>query len=83
MAAFKNFISYGATMPGDLDMCHQVDEFIEIDDLILYAKERSIFDIDRKIFLNFSLFIFCVNNKSFRDIKDFFFQEQWIKIFFF
>lgn len=36
--AFKNFISYGATMPGDLDMCHQVDEFIEIDKLILTAK---------------------------------------------
>lgn len=36
--AFKNFISYGATMPGDLDMCHQVDEFIEIDKLILSSK---------------------------------------------
>lgn len=36
--AFKNCISYGATMPGDLDMCHQVDEFIEIDKLILSSK---------------------------------------------
>lgn len=36
--AFQNFISYGATMPGDLDMCHQVDEFIEIDKLILASK---------------------------------------------
>lgn len=36
--AFKNFISYGATMPGDQDMCHQVDEFIEIDKLILSSK---------------------------------------------
>lgn len=36
--AFENFISYGATMPGDKDMCHQVDEFIEIDKLILSAK---------------------------------------------
>lgn len=36
--AFKNFISYGATMPGDKDMCHQVDEFVEIDKLILSAK---------------------------------------------
>lgn len=36
--AFKNFISYGATMPGDKDMCHQVDEFIEIDKLILSSK---------------------------------------------
>lgn len=36
--AFKNFISYGVTMPGDLDMCHQVDEYIEIDKLILSSK---------------------------------------------
>lgn len=36
--AFDNFISYGATMPGDKDMCHQVDEFIEIDKLMLSAK---------------------------------------------
>lgn len=33
--AFENCISYGATMPGDLDMCHQVDEFIDIDKLML------------------------------------------------
>lgn len=36
--AFKNFISYGMTMPGDKDMCHQANEFIEIDKLILSAK---------------------------------------------
>lgn len=36
--AFENFISYGATMPGEKDMCHQVDEFIRIDDLILASK---------------------------------------------
>lgn len=36
--AFKNSISYGITFPGDLDMCHQVDEFIEIDKLILGTK---------------------------------------------
>lgn len=36
--AFKNCISYGATMPGEKDMCHQVDEFIKIDDLILSSK---------------------------------------------
>ena len=36
--AFENFISYGITMPGKKDMCHQVDEFIEIDDLILSSK---------------------------------------------
>lgn len=36
--AFTNCISYGATFPGDLDMCHQVDEYIEIDKLILSCK---------------------------------------------
>lgn len=36
--AFENCISYGATMPGQKDMCHQVDEFIKIDDLILASK---------------------------------------------
>ncbi len=36
--AFPNCISYGATMPGDKDMCHQVDEFVEIDKLILSSK---------------------------------------------
>ena len=36
--AFKNSISYGITFPGDLDMCHQVNEFIEIEKLILGAK---------------------------------------------
>ena len=36
--AFKNFISYGLTFPGDKDMCHQVDEFIEVDKLILASK---------------------------------------------
>ena len=36
--AFKNSISYGLTFPGDKDMCHQVDEFIEIDKLILGSK---------------------------------------------
>ena len=36
--AFDNFISYGLTMPGEKDMCHQVDEFVKIDDLILGSK---------------------------------------------
>lgn len=36
--AFKNFISYGVTMPNDLDMCHQVDEFVDINKLILASK---------------------------------------------
>lgn len=36
--AFKNCISYGLTMPGDKDMCHQVDEFVDVDKLILSSK---------------------------------------------
>lgn len=36
--AFENCISFGMTMPGDKDMCHQVDEFVDIDKLILSAK---------------------------------------------
>lgn len=47
--AFKNCISYGATMPGDKDMCHQVDEFIEIDKLILSSKiyAESIYELSK------------------------------------
>ncbi len=36
--AFKNVISFGANMPGNKDMCHQVDEYIKIDDLLLASK---------------------------------------------
>lgn len=36
--AFPNFVSFGANMPGHKDMCHQVDEFISIDNLILSTK---------------------------------------------
>ncbi len=36
--AFKNCISYGLTMPGDKDMCHQVDEFVDINKLVLSSK---------------------------------------------
>ncbi len=40
--AFDNCISFGSNFPGDKDMCHQTDEFIEIDKLLLscqiYAK---------------------------------------------
>ena len=31
--AFKNVVSYGCNMPGNMDMCHQADEFINIKDL--------------------------------------------------
>lgn len=36
--AFENCISYGLTMPGDSDMCHQVDEYVEVEKLILASK---------------------------------------------
>jgi succinyl-diaminopimelate desuccinylase len=41
-ALMKNAMAYGALFPGKVDSSHQVDEFIEIDDLIkataIYAK---------------------------------------------
>lgn len=40
--AFPNCISFGMNFPGDMDMCHQVDEFVDIDKLLvsssIYAK---------------------------------------------
>ena len=32
--AFKNMVSFGCTMPRKMDMCHQADEFIEINDIL-------------------------------------------------
>ena len=48
--AFENCISYGMTMPGDLDMCHQVDEFVEIDKLILSSKiyAEAIYELSKE-----------------------------------
>ncbi len=36
--AFDNCISFGANFPGDQDMCHQTNEFIAIDKLLLSCK---------------------------------------------
>ncbi len=36
--AFPNCVSFGANFPGDTDMCHQVDEYISISNLILSTK---------------------------------------------
>ena len=33
--AFNNCLSFGANMPGEKDMCHQVDEFISVDNLFV------------------------------------------------
>lgn len=36
--AFQNCVSFGANFPGDTDMCHQANEFISIDKLVLACK---------------------------------------------
>ena len=36
--AFDNCISFGANFPGDIDMCHQANEFINIDKITLASK---------------------------------------------
>lgn len=36
--AFPNVVAFGANMPGHIDLCHQVDEYIDIDTLIDSAK---------------------------------------------
>ena len=36
--AFPNCVSFGANFPGDKDMCHQTDEFINIEKLLLACK---------------------------------------------
>ena len=36
--AFQNCISFGANFPGDQDMCHQANEFVDIDKIILACK---------------------------------------------
>ena len=36
--AFENCVSFGANFPGDTDMCHQANEFIDIDKLMLSCK---------------------------------------------
>lgn len=45
--AFKNFVSFGMNMPGDKDMCHQVNEFIDIEKMMLSAKiyARAIYEL--------------------------------------
>lgn len=36
--AFDNCISFGANYPGDQDMCHQANEFVDIDKIVLACK---------------------------------------------
>ena len=50
--AFKNCVSFGANFPGNKDMCHQTNEFIEIDNLILCCKiyAEAIIELSSKNF---------------------------------
>lgn len=47
--AFPNFVSFGANMPGEKDLCHQTDENIKIDNLIISAKiyANAIYELDK------------------------------------
>ena len=36
--AFKNVVSFGCNMPGKIDLCHQADEYIDLDDLFTSIK---------------------------------------------
>lgn len=47
--AFDNCISFGANFPGDKDMCHQTNEFIAIDKLLLSCKiyAKAILALDK------------------------------------
>ena len=47
--AFINCISFGPNFPGDKDMCHQIDEFIDIDKLLLSCKiyAKAILALDK------------------------------------
>ena len=53
--AFENCISFGANFPGVTDMCHQANEFIDIDKLILSCKiyAEAIYELTSKKFDNF------------------------------
>lgn len=45
--AFDNVVSFGANLPGQKDMCHQTDEFISIDNLMLACDiyTRTIYEL--------------------------------------
>ena len=48
--AFPNFVSFGANMPENKDMCHQIDEFISVDNLILATKiyANAIYELSKR-----------------------------------
>lgn len=48
--AFENCISFGMTMPEDEDMCHQVNEYVKIDNLLLATKiyAKTLYEFNKK-----------------------------------
>lgn len=48
--AFENCVSFGANFPGDTDMCHQANEFIDIDKLMLTCNiyAQAIYELTKK-----------------------------------
>jgi len=48
--AFENCVSFGANFPGDTDMCHQANEFIDIDKLMLTCNiyAQAIYELAKK-----------------------------------
>ena len=49
--AFDNCVSFGANFPGQEDMCHKTDEFIDIDNLILASKiyAQAIWELSKNL----------------------------------
>lgn len=47
--AFPNCVSFGANLPNNKDMCHQTDEFITIDNLMLACKiyAKAIYELSK------------------------------------
>ena len=47
--AFENCISFGANFPGNQDMCHQANEFVDIEKIVLeqnyYPQNEDYYDI--------------------------------------
>ncbi len=47
--AFENCVSFGANFPEDTDMCHQANEFVDIDKLVLACKiyAKAIYELGK------------------------------------
>ena len=49
--AFENCVSFGMMLPKDEDMCHQVNEYVKIDNLLLATKiyAKTLYELNKKI----------------------------------